>query len=100
MEGRLVAPVLFDGTCDASIFNTWLKTWLCLPLNAYHLVIMDNAAVHTSCEAVHLIAATGATLLFLAPYSPGLNPIEHDFAALMKRREYQDQAIRNEIVRG
>ena len=87
MEGRLAEPVLFDGTCDTSIFNAWLKTRLCPRLNTHHLVIMDNAAFHTSPETAQLIAATGATLLFLAPYSPDLNPIEHDFAALKKRRE-------------
>jgi len=26
MEGRLAEPLLFDGMCDASIFNAWLKT--------------------------------------------------------------------------
>jgi len=100
MEGRLAEPLLFDGTCDTSIFNVWLKTRLCPRLNAQHLVIMDNAAFHTSPETAQLIAATGATLLFLAPYSPDLNPIEHDFAALKKRREYQDQATLDDIVRG
>lgn len=30
------------------------------------------------------IRHTGATLLFLPPYSPDLNPIEHAFAALKK----------------
>ncbi|MDH4155122.1 MAG: transposase, partial [Nitrospira sp.] len=33
-------------------------------------------------------------------YSPDLNPIEHDFAALKKRREYHDQATLDDIVRG
>lgn len=99
MEGRLAEPVLFDRTCDASIFNAWLKTRLCPRLNAHHLVIIDNAAFHTSPETTQLIAATGATLLFLAPYSPDLNPIEHDFAVLKKRREYQDQATLDDIVR-
>lgn len=61
------------------------------------LVIMDNAAFRTSPETVQLIAATGATLLFLAPYSPDLNPIEHDFAALKKRCEYQDQGTLNNM---
>lgn len=86
--------------CDASIFNAWKKTWLCLRLNAYHLVIMDNAVFHASPETAQLIAATGATLLFLAPYSSDLNPIEHDFPALKKRYEYQDQVTCDDIVRG
>jgi transposase len=68
--------------------------------NAHHLVIMDNAVFYVSPETVQLIAATGATLLFLAPFSTDLNPIEHDFAALKKRRDYQDQATRSDIVRG
>ncbi|MEQ1785050.1 MAG: transposase [Hyphomonadaceae bacterium] len=96
----LAEPLLFDGTCDTGVFNAWLKTRLCPRLNAHHLVIMDNAAFHTSPETAQLIAATGATLLFLAPYSPDLNPIEHDFAALKKRREYQEQATLDDIVRG
>jgi len=43
---------------------------------------MDHAAFHQSPETAQLIKHTGATLLFVPPYSPDLNPIEHDFAAL------------------
>ena len=99
IEGRLEEPLLFAGTCDTAVFNTWLKTRLCPRLTAHHLVIMDNAAFHKSAETAELINATGATLLFLPPYSPDFNPIEQDFAALKKRREYQDQATINEIVK-
>ncbi|NOU08472.1 MAG: hypothetical protein HOO98_00420 [Nitrospira sp.] len=60
---------------------------------------MDSAAFHTLPETAQLIEMTGSTLLFLAPYSPDLNPIEHDFAALKKRREYQDQATLDDIVK-
>jgi transposase len=51
-------------------FNSWLKTRLCPRLTPEHLVIMDNAAFHKSPETAHLIHHTGATLLFLPPYSP------------------------------
>lgn len=44
--------------------------------------------------------ATGATLLFLSPCSPDINPIEHDFAALKKRREYQETVPLEDIVKG
>ncbi len=53
---------------------------------------MDNADFHKSAETTELIEATGATLLFLPPYSPDFNPIEQDFAAFKKRREYQGRA--------
>jgi transposase len=60
---------------------------------------MDNAAFHTSPETAQLIKATGATLLFLAPYSPDLNPIAQNFATLKKCREYQEQATLDDIVK-
>ncbi|BFU92364.1 MAG: hypothetical protein NTAFB01_44470 [Nitrospira sp.] len=92
-------PFLFEGTCDAEVFNAWLKARLCPRLTREHLVIMDNAAFHTSPETAHLIEHTGATLLCLPPYSPDLNPIEHDFAALKKHREYQETASIDQIVK-
>lgn len=67
MDGRLEEPYLFDGTCDTTVFNAWLKTRLCPRLNAQHLVSMDNTAFHASPETARLIEQTGATLLFLAP---------------------------------
>ncbi|MBS0150701.1 MAG: transposase [Nitrospira sp.] len=99
MDGRLAEPLLFEGTCDTVGFNTWLQTQLCLRLNTQHLVILDKATFHTSPMTAPLIAATGATRLFLSSYSPDFNPIEHDFAALKKRREYHDTASLDEIVR-
>ncbi len=92
-------PFLFDGTCDAAVFNSWLRARLCPRLTREHLVIMDNAAFHTSPDTAQLIRHTGATLLFLPPYSPDLNPIEHDFAALKKYREYHETASIDQIVK-
>jgi putative transposase len=92
-------PFLFDGTCDAAVFNSWLRARLCPRLTREHLVIMDNAAFHKSPETAQLIRHTGATLLFLPPYSPDLNPIEHDFAALKKHWEYHETASIAQIVK-
>ncbi|CUS31660.1 transposase [Candidatus Nitrospira nitrosa] len=99
MDGRLEEPYLFDGTYDTALFNAWLKTRLCPRLNAHHLVIMDNAVFHTSPETAQLIETTGATLLFLSSNSPDFNPINHDFAVLKKRREYQKTASLDEIIK-
>ena len=100
IDGRLEEPLLFEGTCDTEVFNLWLQTQLCPRLTAQHLVIMDNAAFHKSPATAKLIEETGATLLFLSPYSPDFNPIEHDFAALKKRREYQATVPLDEILKG
>ena len=82
------APLLFEGSCNTALFNAWLAQALCPLLHGHHVVVMDNAPFHKSAMTQALLTSTGATLLFLPPYSPDLNPIEHDFAALKKRREY------------
>ena len=79
--------------------NSWLKARLCPRRTREHLVIMDNAAFHTSPETAHLIEHTGATLLCLPPYSPDLNLIEPDFAVLKKHREHQETASIDQIVK-
>lgn len=99
MGGDLQEPFLFEGTCNADVFNGWLERQLCPRLNGNHLVIMDNAAFHKSPETAQMIEKTGATLLFLPPYSPDFNPIEHDFAALKKNREYDENASIDHIVK-
>lgn len=92
------APLLFEGTCNTSLFNAWLAYELCPLLNATHVVIMDNVPFHKGAHTHALLKATGATLLFLPPYSPDLNPIEQDFAALKKRREYNEHATLDHLI--
>ena len=47
-----------------------------------HIVVMDNLAAHKVDGIRRAIEARGATLLYLPPYSPDLNPIENAFAKL------------------
>ena len=77
---NFTAPVLFHGACDTLAFNAWLEHQLCPLLDETHVVIMDNVPFHKDSETARLIAVTGASLLFLPPYAPELNPIEKDFA--------------------
>ena len=46
------------------------------------IVIMDNLSSHKSPAVRAALARVGATLRFLPPYSPDLNPIEQVFAKL------------------
>jgi transposase len=46
------------------------------------IVIMDNLAAHKVAGIREAIEARGASLLYLPPYSPDLNPIERLFAKL------------------
>jgi transposase len=46
------------------------------------VVVMDNLAAHKMTGIREAIAAVGASVLYLPPYSPDLNPIEQVFAKL------------------
>ena len=98
IDKAFVAPLLFEGTCNTQLFNAWLGAALCPLLNATHVVIMDNVSFHKNTQATTLITSTGARVLFLPPYSPDLNPIEHDFAAIKKNREYNEHATLDHII--
>ncbi len=95
---RLLAPVLFDGTCNTLAFNTWLRQALRPHLSADTVVVLDNASFHKSPETAQIIRETGAHLLFLPPYSPHLMPIEHTFGTLKKRRAYNPHLTLDQIV--
>lgn len=98
MREGFEAPVLFEGTCNAKVFNAWLQKELCPLLRPEHVVIMDNVPFHKSAKTRELIEGKGAKLLFLPPYSPDLNPIENDFANIKKRREYDQHNSLDTIV--
>ena len=93
------APLLFEGTCNTAVFNAWLEQALCPRLHRTHIVMMDNGTHHKSATTKDLIHATGATLLFLPPYSPDLNPLEHDFAAIKRQREYNEHEPLDNIIK-
>ncbi|MEK8015607.1 MAG: transposase [Candidatus Parabeggiatoa sp.] len=46
-------------------------------LTPSNVVIFDNAKSHYDEEAIAMIEETRAWVIFLKPYSPELNPIEH-----------------------
>lgn len=83
-----LAPMLFSGTADATLVNAWTRHLLCQELRPNSTLIFDNAAFHKKKDLAAIAQENGHHLLFLPPYSPDLNPIEHDFANLKKRRQF------------
>jgi len=79
-KGNFLSPMCFEGTCDTSLFNCWLKQVLIPNLTAGQVLILDNASFHKSTESQKLVEAAGCKILFLPPYSPDLNPIEKYWA--------------------
>jgi transposase len=76
LNNKLIAPMLFKGTCDADLFNEWLKVFLLPTLKKGSIIVLDNASIHKSQKTIELAQEAECKLLFLPPYSPHLNPIE------------------------
>ena len=97
-QGSFTAPRLLQDGCKSGDFNDWLAEELCPRLTSNHVLILDNAMLHKTSQTRELIEATGASLLFLPPYSPDYNPIEHDFANIKRKREYHPDTTLEDII--
>ena len=81
---KAIAPLVFNGTCNTKLFETWVEQFLIKELKPGQVVIMDNASFHKSQKTKDLIESVNCKIIFLPPYSPHLNPMEK-FWANMKR---------------
>ena len=78
----LVAPYVLDGPMNGEAFLVYVEKILVPALSPGDIVVMDNLAAHKVQGVRAQIEAAGASLLYLPPYSPDLNPIEMAFAKL------------------
>lgn len=78
----LVAPYVLDGPMNGEAFLIYVEKILVPALRPGDVVVMDNLAAHKVQGVRTQIEAAGATLLYLPPYAPDLNPIELAFAKL------------------
>jgi transposase len=74
------APLVLDGPMNGEAFRAWVEQFLAPTLKKGDIVFMDNLSSHKVPGIDEAIAAAGATLRYLPPYSPDLNPIEMAFA--------------------
>lgn len=79
---ELTAPWCLNRAMNGEAFKEYLRTQLAPTLNTGDLVICDNLSAHKVDGVQQIIEARGATILYLPPYSPDLNPIEQVFAKL------------------
>lgn len=90
-NGQLFAPFTVEGSCNRSVFETWLQTCLIPQLKPGQIVIADNASFHKGGQIIQLIEAAGCQLKYLPSYSPDLNKIERCWSCLKSR-------IRKQII--
>lgn len=90
-----IAPFMFEGHCDTRIFECYIENILVPMLTPGKTVVIDNASFHQSQRIKDLIKNAGCQLIYLPPYSPDLNPIEHYWHKLKTiiRKKMRDTEI-------
>ena len=89
LGGLLLTVSLFQTSINTSVFNRWIEQDLIPKLPPQCVLIMDNASFHKSDDMKNAVLKAGHLLLYLPPYSPDLNPIEHKWAqAKATRRKF------------
>jgi len=78
----LIAPLVLDGPMTGEVFLAYVRQFLAPELKPGDVVVLDNLAAHKVAGVAEAIKAAGASILYLPPYSPDLNPIEQLFAKL------------------
>jgi transposase len=73
------------GAIDGETMLFFVEELLVPTLTRGDIVLMDNASIHKLDDIEDAIEAAGAGLLFLPPYSPDLNPIEHAWSKVKAR---------------
>ena len=86
-----LAPMLFQGSCNSELFETWVDKCLMKELHEPTIVVMDNASFHNHKRVQNILAKGYHCLIPLPPYSPDFNPIEQTFGAMKKRRQGMPQ---------
>lgn len=71
-----------DGAVDGESFVAFCEQVLVPTLSCGDVVVMDNLSSHKVKGVREAIESAGASVLYLPPYSPDLNPIEPAFSKL------------------
>jgi transposase len=69
-------PVFLSGAMNGEKFSEYVEQHLVPTLHCGDIVVMDNLRSHKVDGIRQAIENAGATVLYLPPYSPDLNPIE------------------------
>ena len=78
----ITAPLVIDGAMNGETFVQYVEQFLVPTLTPKDIVVMDNLSVHKVAGVKQGIESAGASVLYLPPYSPDLNPIEMVFSKL------------------
>jgi len=78
--GKHLAVQCYNHSTTATFFEDWFEWELIPVLPENTLIVMDNATFHRKKQLYDIAARYEVFVVFLPPYSPNLNPIEHSWA--------------------
>jgi len=81
---EIIAPCCYQGTMNHVMFEYWFQDHLLPALPKGTVIVMDNASFHRKEKLYRVAQRHHCFLIFLSPYSPELNPIEHVWAWLKR----------------
>jgi putative transposase len=84
LGGKHMATRQYEHTTTSEFFEDWFKNELLPRVPKGYTIIMDNARFHRKSQLYLLAVEARVKLLFLPPYSPDFNPIEHGWANLKR----------------
>ena len=105
-EAGISAPMTVEGAVDGAVFRACIEQVLAPTLIEGDVVVMDNLGAHKVKGIREAIEGRGATVIYLPPYSPDLNPIEKCWskiktylrAAKARTREALEQALKEALL--
>jgi transposase len=81
----LIAPLAIDGAMHGDLFVAYVRQVLVPLLCSADVVVLDNLPSHKRMEAREAIPTVGASLFFLPPYSPDMNPIQQVISKIKRK---------------
>jgi putative transposase len=79
---QVLAVMTLNNSMDGEAFKVFVEKCLVPQLWSGAVVVIDNVPAHKVTSIEPLIQAVGASVLYLSPYSPDFNPIEHWWSQL------------------
>lgn len=93
----LIATMTLEGAVDTPAFNAYLNEVLAPKLKPGDVVILDNLNVHKASRVEQVAAARGASVIWLAPYSPDYSPIEQCWSKIKQALRAAKARTREEL---
>ena len=97
----LEAVMTIAGATDSDVFRAYVQEVLGPTLHEGDIVVADNLSAHKAAGVQEAIAARGALLRYLPPYSPDLNPIEQCWSKIktfLRATKARTRTARDEAV--